>query len=225
MGLSAITLAVSKKYTDKSIDGSTGTLHGKSAYEIAVDNGFIGTEQEWLESLNGITPNIDLTTYHWVIGDTDTGIVAKGTDGTSPTIEENKDNNDDIYKLDITDVNKTFTTPNLKGSGINYIHIGTCDFWNNQTGLIGQLSHIYIYIDYATVTVDGQNKTVPNIKIGDGKAFLIDTPFLTSYIEEVLSSHINDNTIHISKGERTLWNSKINCKIDSKDTENIIFFN
>ena len=24
---------------------------GKSAYEIAVDNGFVGTEQEWLESL------------------------------------------------------------------------------------------------------------------------------------------------------------------------------
>lgn len=32
---------------------------GKSAYEIAVDNGFVGTEQEWLESLegeNGYTP-------------------------------------------------------------------------------------------------------------------------------------------------------------------------
>lgn len=26
---------------------------GKSAYEIAVDNGFVGTEQEWLESLKG----------------------------------------------------------------------------------------------------------------------------------------------------------------------------
>lgn len=26
---------------------------GKSAYEIAVDNGFVGTEEEWLESLVG----------------------------------------------------------------------------------------------------------------------------------------------------------------------------
>jgi len=26
---------------------------GKSAYEVAVDNGFIGTEEEWLESLHG----------------------------------------------------------------------------------------------------------------------------------------------------------------------------
>ena len=33
---------------------------GKSAYEIAVENGFEGTEQEWLESLIGYTPQKEL---------------------------------------------------------------------------------------------------------------------------------------------------------------------
>lgn len=35
--------------------GGSGTpgADGKSAYEIAVDNGFVGTEQEWLDSLKG----------------------------------------------------------------------------------------------------------------------------------------------------------------------------
>lgn len=33
-------------------DGQDGT-DGKSAYQIAVDNGFQGTESEWLESLKG----------------------------------------------------------------------------------------------------------------------------------------------------------------------------
>ena len=33
-------------------DGDNGS-NGKSAYEIAVENGFTGTEQEWLDSLNG----------------------------------------------------------------------------------------------------------------------------------------------------------------------------
>ena len=33
---------------------------GKSAYELAVDNGFSGTVEEWLESLNGITPHIGI---------------------------------------------------------------------------------------------------------------------------------------------------------------------
>lgn len=48
---------------------------GKSAYELAVDNGFSGTEEEWLESLNGITPHIG-TNNHWFIGNMDTGISA-----------------------------------------------------------------------------------------------------------------------------------------------------
>lgn len=34
-------------------NGKETDLRGKSAYEIAVDNGFVGTEQEWLESLRG----------------------------------------------------------------------------------------------------------------------------------------------------------------------------
>lgn len=33
--------------------GDIKTLRGKSAYEIAVENGFVGTEAEWLQSLHG----------------------------------------------------------------------------------------------------------------------------------------------------------------------------
>lgn len=70
-------------------DGTTETItfptpeDGLSAYEIAQQNGFSGTEQEWLESLKGITPHIDPVTKHWIIGNVDTGIVAegKGEDG------------------------------------------------------------------------------------------------------------------------------------------------
>lgn len=40
----------------------------------------------------------------------------KGDDGFSPTITENADNTDKIYKLDITTADSTFTTPNLKGA-------------------------------------------------------------------------------------------------------------
>ena len=44
-----------KLYIDRllsDVDGEDGN-DGKSAYEIAVNNGFVGTEAEWLESLNG----------------------------------------------------------------------------------------------------------------------------------------------------------------------------
>ena len=40
-----------------------GGLGGKSAYEIAIDNGFTGTEKEWLLSLRGETPY-----RYWCIG-------------------------------------------------------------------------------------------------------------------------------------------------------------
>lgn len=85
--------------------GGSGTA-GKSAYEIAVDNGFVGTETEWLESLkgadgkdgtngkngeNGITPHIDSTTKNWHIGTVDTGILAEGTEGTTFTPSVSKE--------------------------------------------------------------------------------------------------------------------------------------
>lgn len=50
-----VTLALSKKYTEDSLLGA-GALKGKdgkSAYEIALANGFKGTEKEWVASLKG----------------------------------------------------------------------------------------------------------------------------------------------------------------------------
>lgn len=48
--MDVITYALSKKYADENAgEGAPG----KSAYEIAVENGFVGSEKEWLESLEG----------------------------------------------------------------------------------------------------------------------------------------------------------------------------
>lgn len=134
-----------KKYVDKVLKGQ-GALQGdpgKSAYQIAVKNGYTGTETEWLQSLHGfdgITPVINPTNKHWMIGETDTGVVAEGKDGIqgikgdkgdpftyedftseqlkllngySPTIEVNTDT-DTEYILTITDKNGSYDTPNLK---------------------------------------------------------------------------------------------------------------
>lgn len=59
------------------------TLRGYSAYETACQNGFEGTEQEWLESLKG----------------------AKGEDGTSPTVSVSKSGT--VTTVEITDTNGT----------------------------------------------------------------------------------------------------------------------
>lgn len=66
---------LAKKYVDTVIAGA-GSLQGKSAYEIAVEQGFKGTEQEWLDSLKGTTPSIG-DNGNWFIGDVDTGVLAE----------------------------------------------------------------------------------------------------------------------------------------------------
>lgn len=45
-------LILAKKYTEETVKGA-GAIKGKSAYEIAVDEGYSGTETQWLESLKG----------------------------------------------------------------------------------------------------------------------------------------------------------------------------
>lgn len=74
--------------------GGTGA-DGKSAYEIAVEHGFSGTEEEWLESLKGESPYIGVN-GNWFIGDVDTGISASSTNDYNDLINKPTLNGDDI---------------------------------------------------------------------------------------------------------------------------------
>ena len=109
------------------------------------------------------------------------------------------------------------------GTGGAAIHYGTTEYWNAQTTLIGEESHIYVYTDYTTLESDEKSILVPNIKIGDGSAYLIDNPFITTSIEELLQLHINDNVKHITEQERTAWNNKVSCYLSNNDSETIVF--
>lgn len=68
------------------------TKGGKSAYEIAVEQGFTGTVEEWLNSLkgsNGITPHIG-ENGNWFIGDVDTGVSARDASCEHSTISNSE---------------------------------------------------------------------------------------------------------------------------------------
>ena len=140
--------------------------------------------------------------------------------GTSGEYTVAKKDNDTIY----------FTTDNGKlyigdkeVSGEAAIHYGTTAYWNSQSTLIGENNHIYVYIDYTTITSNGETKNVPNIKIGDGNAYLIDNPFITTSVEQLINLHINDTTQHITAEERTIWNNKIRCYLSENNNETIVF--
>lgn len=82
--------------TVKGDDGEAGAdgSDGKSAYELAVEEGYVGTEEEWLASLKG----------------------EDGEDGFSPEITV-KTSSSEQYILTITTADGFFDTPNLKGGG------------------------------------------------------------------------------------------------------------
>lgn len=72
MAINTETLAAAKSYVEETLKGA-GALKGEkgetgdtgySAYEIALTNGFEGTEEEWLESLKGEAGNVDVA-YRW----------------------------------------------------------------------------------------------------------------------------------------------------------------
>lgn len=87
----------------------------------------------------------------------------------------------------------------------DFIHTDTAAGWNAQKMLIGKAGHIYVYTDHSAV--DGV--PVPNIKIGDGKSYLVDNPFISLPLEEALRLHSEDTARHISSDERNTWNGKV----------------
>lgn len=64
------------------LTGCTDGKNGKSAYEIAVENGFKGTESEWLESLKQ-KPRIEIIDGYWYVDGVSTGIKATGDTGAT----------------------------------------------------------------------------------------------------------------------------------------------
>ena len=80
-----LTYILCKKYTDSAV--SQSGLAGKSAYEIAKENGFIGTEKEWLVSFEGNSPYIG-ENGNWFIGDEDTGIAASAESKMEPLTKD-----------------------------------------------------------------------------------------------------------------------------------------
>lgn len=122
-----------------------------------------------------------------------------------------------------SDLNPVAFSGNYNDLDNSPIHFGTTEYWNSQVTLIGELSHLYVYTDYGIAEVDGKSVSIPNIKIGDGNAYLIDNPFITTSVEKLLQLHAEDNTKHITDDERSAWNDKVRCYINPDDAETVVF--
>lgn len=104
-------------------------------------------------------------------------------------------------------------------SGANVLS-DTTENWNKKSTLISELNTVYVYVDHQTTTdEEGKEIWIPGIKIGDGKAYLIDLPFS----DELMIAHINDLGIHVTAEEKEFWNNKVRTYMDTVEGEQLVF--
>ena len=76
------TYLMSKNYIQETVEGA-GAIKGKSAYEIACEHGFLGTEEQWLDSLS---PKVTINNNgNLVINGVDTNVTAAANIAPIPT--------------------------------------------------------------------------------------------------------------------------------------------
>lgn len=81
----------------------------------------------------------------------------------------------------------------------------TSDYWESCVEFIPKEGQIIVYSD----ALSFGGKSYPMLKVGDGKAYLIDLPFMNEATLKNLKNHLENNTIHITQSEREKWNTAV----------------
>lgn len=101
--------------------------------------------------------------------------------------------------------------------------------WNAARGFIPLEGELIVYNDYATIrkVINGveQDVTVPAIKIGDGRAYVQDLPFVNDELRDQILNHINNPEIHVTVAEKLFWNNKLNVNDSSEVVNDALIFN
>ena len=94
----------------------------------------------------------------------------------------------------------------------------TTEHWNQAVGFVPLPGEVIVYEDYESRTINieenGEMTTkvinIPNIKVGTGNAYVQDLAFVDERTRDLLMAHIDNYDIHVTLGEKTFWNNKIN---------------
>ena len=92
------------------------------------------------------------------------------------------------------------------------IHYNTTAYWNEQKNLIPHEGAIVIYSDYSKV----DDIDIPNFKVGDGKAYLIDLPFANNDLRATIAEHIANDERHLTSEDRTKLSNSVTVNVQQK---------
>ena len=93
---------------------------------------------------------------------------------------------------------------------------GTTSYWQTHGNVVSTKDVLYVYTDWKK---NSSNQDIPGIKVGDGLAYIVDLPFT----DELWAAHVMDTLLHVSASDRTNWDSKVRCYMDSTDLEKLVF--
>ncbi len=100
----------------------------------------------------------------------------------------------------------------------------TKENWDNAVGFVPLDGEIIVYEDYpgnwfldsselpSEAFADSDGKVIMGIKVGDGKAYVQDLPFISDDVRKKLINHINDMEVHLILGDREFWDSKVDIE-------------
>lgn len=107
--------------------------------------------------------------------------------------------------------------------GLGRVYYDTTDGWNAQLNLVAEKGTIYIYSDYTYIEDEVGNRTdIAGIKIGDGTSYLIDMPFISDAATYLITMHIANAEVHVSRAEKEFWNNKVSAYINHEDGEGLV---
>ena len=187
--------------TGKGILGWRGPK-GLSAYEIALQNGFVGSEKEWLSTLG--------TSSHFT---------------EDKTIYYTNDSNESVLQLPDSYLNADFSTLNLYISGIRILAQDyTIDETARTITLVNPITEIGTEVEMVVLTITTNDLPIMStISAGStndtapGTKAVYD--FVTGEIEKVPSQIIDDTT---ASTDKVYSSNKVDTLLTSKlDTSNI----
>lgn len=153
----------------------------------------IDTEENWLRTSDVVPLQGELVIY--------------SADNTHPTARLKVGDG-------FTNINElAFISAHNMDADLN-IQINTTAYWNDPSkAYIPAKNELIVYSDKA---IGSNNEKIPGIKVGDGKAYCADLPFMGAENFELIYSHMNNTDVHVTADEKIFWNNKLNLSVDNK---------